>query len=93
MLCYVMLCYVMLCYVMLCYVMLCCYVVMLLCCYVMLCYVMLCSFVTVYWYDVYLYSWTFAHNQNFTYSSILHGYTVLMKLYPCGRYRQLNSVL
>ena len=36
---------------------------------------------------------TFAQNQKFTYSSVLHSDTVLMKLCPCGRYRQLNSVL
>ena len=28
-----------------------------------------------------------------TYSSVLHSHTVLWKLCPCGRYRQLNSVL
>ena len=28
-----------------------------------------------------------------TYSSVLHSHTVLMKVCPCGRYRQLNSVL
>ena len=28
-----------------------------------------------------------------TYSSVLHSHTVLMKLCPCGRLRQLNSVL
>ena len=28
-----------------------------------------------------------------TYSSVLHSHTVLMKLYHCGRYRQLNLVL
>ena len=27
-----------------------------------------------------------------TRSSVLHSHTVLMKLIPCGRYRQLNSV-
>jgi len=32
-------------------------------------------------------------NNKFAYSSVLHSHTVLMKLYPCGRYRQLNSVL
>ena len=28
-----------------------------------------------------------------TYSSVLHSHTVLIQLFPCGRYRQLNSVL
>ena len=28
-----------------------------------------------------------------TYSSVHHSHTVLMKVCPCGRYRQLNSVL
>ena len=37
--------------------------------------------------------WTFAQNQKITYSSVLHSHTVLMKWCPCGRYRQLNSVL
>ena len=37
--------------------------------------------------------WTFAQNQKFTYSYVPHSHTVLMKLCPCGRYRQLNSVL
>ena len=37
--------------------------------------------------------WTFAQNKKNTYSSVLHIHTVLMQLYPCGRYRQLNSVL
>ena len=29
----------------------------------------------------------------FAYSSVLRNLKVLMKLCPCGRYRQLNSVL
>jgi len=33
-----------------------------------------------------------AQHQKFTYSSVLHSHTVLMKLFPCGRHRQLNSV-
>ena len=28
-----------------------------------------------------------------TYSSVHHSHTVLMKVCPCGRYRQLNSTL
>ena len=32
-------------------------------------------------------------NQIVTNSSVLHSHTVLMKLCPCGRYRQLKSVL
>jgi len=28
-----------------------------------------------------------------TYSSALHSHTVLLKVCPCGRYKQLNSVL
>ena len=38
-------------------------------------------------------TWTFAQNQKNTYSSVLHSHTVLVKLCPCGRYRQLNSIL
>ena len=37
--------------------------------------------------------WTFAQNQIFTYSYVLHSHTVLLQLCPCGRYRQLNSYL
>ena len=37
--------------------------------------------------------WTFAQNQKMTYSSVLHSHKVLMKLCPCERYRQMNSVL
>ena len=36
---------------------------------------------------------TSTQNKKCTYSSVLHSPTVLMKLCPCGRYRQLNSVL
>jgi len=32
-------------------------------------------------------------SQKFKYSCLLHSHTVLMKLCPCGRYRQLNSIL
>jgi len=32
-------------------------------------------------------------NKKDTYSSVLHSHTVLLKLCPCGRYKQLNSVL
>ena len=35
--------------------------------------------------------WTFAQNQQFRYSSVLHSHTLLMKLCTCARYRQLNS--
>jgi len=35
------------------------------------------------------YRWTVAQNKTKTYSSVLHSHTVLMKLCPCGRYRQL----
>ena len=35
----------------------------------------------------------FRSNQIFTYSYVLHSHTVLLQLCPCGRYRQLNSVL
>ena len=37
--------------------------------------------------------WTFAQNKNKTYSSVLHWHTVLMTVCPCGRYKQLNSVV
>ena len=32
-------------------------------------------------------------NKKNTYSSVLYSHTVLLKLCPCGRYRQLNLVL
>jgi len=32
-------------------------------------------------------------NKKNIYSSVLHSHTVLMKLCPCERYRQLNLVL
>ena len=37
--------------------------------------------------------WTFAQKKQTTYSSVLHSHTVLMKVCPCARYRQLNLVL
>jgi len=37
--------------------------------------------------------WTLAQNITKTYSSVLHSHTVLLKLCPCGRYRQPNCTL
>ena len=43
---------------------------------------------------VFVLRWPFAQKQtNNTYSSVLHNHTVLMKICPCERYRQLNTVL
>ena len=38
-------------------------------------------------------SMDFRSKSKFTYSSVLHNHIVLIKVCPCGRYRQLNSVL
>ena len=35
----------------------------------------------------------FRSESKYTYSSVLYSHTVLIKLFPCRRYRQLNSVL
>ena len=54
------------------------------------------SFVSIFIFDLVLpfyLRWTFAQNQKYTYPSVLHSRTVLMKLCPCEGYRQLNLVL
>jgi len=54
------------------------------------------SFVSIFISDLVLpfyFRWTFAQNQKYTYPSVLHSHTVLMKVCPCGGYRQLNLVL